>query len=530
MSFKIPALIFLQICASVAGAQTINAASCNQSDVQNAFNSITSSTTTVNIPAGTCTWNSTVTLTQPTGSTSLTIQGQTTCTGDGNPANNNLACTDSTLINDGMSYTSADPPLLSVTTLAGASFRMTGLTFNGTGSLQTYNGAINIYGGSQAVRVDHNHIENIHNTPLNTGAGIAGVYDHNIWYNNPSSVLFHITGASGSDWSGNIPWSQPTALGTSNFVFFEDNLIQGGGNDCDHGGRFVVRYNTFVNNGNVLQYILTHPTGEPGGAIRGCRAWEVYGNAMINNNYAYMPQIFFIDTGTGVDWGNVVSGSDTTNNYFEFLNVRSNSNTYTQVPTPNGWGNCGTAFSGTGSAWDQTSNTPSGYRCIDQLGSGQGDLLTVGGNFPTIVDTVTGKISYPNEALEPVYSWMDTFPGGGAFVNNQEPTVIHANQDYYLWCDPNSTTGCTSFNGTVGVGSGPLASRPSTCTTGVAYWATDQGNWNQSGIGGRGELFNCTSTNTWTLFYTPYTYPHPLVTGNAAAVNPPTGLTGTVVQ
>jgi hypothetical protein len=86
-----------------------------------------------------------------------------------------------------------------------------------------------------------------------------------------------------------------------------------------------------------------------------------------------------------------------------------------------------------------------------------------------------------------------------------------------------------TFDGTSGVGWGTLASRPSTCTTnpsgesltsgwGPGYWATDQGSWNTSasnpeGVnagGADGVLYVCTATNTWTVKYTPYTYPHPL--------------------
>ncbi len=68
-----------------------------------------------------------------------------------------------------------------------------------------------------------------------------------------------------------------------------------------------------------------------------------------------------------------------------------------------------------------------------------------------------------------------------------------------------------AFDGTVGVGRGVVASRPATCTTGVAYWATDEGEWNSTNGGtADGRLYKCTSTNTWTLHYTPYTYPHPL--------------------
>jgi hypothetical protein len=75
-----------------------------------------------------------------------------------------------------------------------------------------------------------------------------------------------------------------------------------------------------------------------------------------------------------------------------------------------------------------------------------------------------------------------------------------------------------SFNGTSGTGSGPRSSRPSTCTTGVAWWSTDQGNWNGSGSGGQGVLDKCTATNTWTnAWYVPYPYPHPLTLTAPAA-------------
>ena len=47
-------------------------------------------------------------------------------------------------------------------------------------------------------------------------------------------------------------------------------------------------------------------------------------------------------------------------------------------------------------------------------------------------------------------------------------------------------------------------------TTGVASWKTNEGNWDSIQAGADGVLYKCTSTNTWTLYYTPYTYPHPL--------------------
>jgi hypothetical protein len=57
-----------------------------------------------------------------------------------------------------------------------------------------------------------------------------------------------------------------------------------------------------------------------------------------------------------------------------------------------------------------------------------------------------------------------------------------------------------------------LANRPEKCTTGVGYWATDAGSdWNKTNASEHdGVLYRCTAPNVWTVYYTPYTYPHPL--------------------
>ena len=72
------------------------------------------------------------------------------------------------------------------------------------------------------------------------------------------------------------------------------------------------------------------------------------------------------------------------------------------------------------------------------------------------------------------------------------------------------------------MGFGTLANRPTTCTTnslepggGVGYFATDQG--------ASGTLYRCSATNTWTVHYTPYAYPHPLVSGSSSGSSSSSG-------
>jgi hypothetical protein len=133
---------------------------------------------------------------------------------------------------------------------------------------------------------------------------------------------------------------------------------------------------------------------------------------------------------------------------------------------------------------------------LDQPGRGKGDLLA--DKDPV----ATG--SWPHQALEPVYAWGNTYDNSRQLdVGSQYPT-IQENRDFYNQKTP--------FDGTVGIGVGKLAERPKTCTSGVAYWATDQGKWDRTHDGPDGQLYLCTAPNTWSLCYKPYTYPHPLVT------------------
>lgn len=516
--------------AQCAGATACSAIDCTSRNVLRAFNSINLEGTTLTIPSGACIWKGVVTFSN---AHSYTIQGQTTVSGTCAPGG---TCTpiDGTTI----TLTTAGAAV-NINAIAGKSQRWAGLTFISTSGMPGY-GKINVNGASTAFRLDHCHFDDRTNGDhtFNVDA-VYGVFDHNYFDSSNSSDVFAIQPTiNGPDGNANVSWTQPENFGTSQSLYIENNFFtrMWFAFDCNYGARFVFRYN-MVSYGTRIQ---THAVGS-GAERRGCREMEVYGNsfqfsASPNGNCAwpqiggqfncgstnwYFSMLVDYESGTGMWWGNTVTGFGS---FLRSQEIRANNATYPQNPPPNGWGYCGTAYAGRGSAWDQNGNTTTGYACLDQIGRGAGDLIT--GAWPNKVNQTTGTIAWPHQAVVPTYAWNNTV--------NQVPNLyqvaywgdygplpggsrIAENRDYYLQLPNNNES--AAFSGTAGIGEGTLAARPLTCTPLVGYWATDQGDWNNSGSGGQGQFYVCTAANTWTLYYTPYTYPHPLARG--ASPTPP---------
>jgi len=539
-------LIFISMatayCPSRALAQSCTTATCtaaspSESDFLAALPSPsnTNATVVVNIPSGTAGWTTGFNYTIPSAVTNLTIQGATTanCTGTAGTSTYSCTATDRTIIQD--NYNSNTPLMYITTNSASTYLRITGITMQGGSATLPKYGSVTIAGNSHNVRVDHSHFNISGYSSSVVGAWVRilgqnfGVLDHNVvddgvnqstdW--NGFQAFNPIGDTVGN---GDGTFQNATPWGTINFVYMENNQFNGGyANDCASAGLFVMRYNTFTGMTVAEQ---THGTKTPAGPSRGCRAFEFYHNYIAAGTTEEDAMVGTKGT-TGLIWGNTMASG--TAYRFWAGDTDRQSGDETETNTPNGWGYCGTAVSSNavGSAWDGNSNTSTGYPCLDGIGRGQTTQALNGANFPGRLNSVMSAIAWPHQYLEPFYLWMNSF-GNAQEVSIRDTSTT---QNVDIFADN------ASFNGTTGTGYGLLAALPSTCTPGpggtyytsptgsygVAYWATDANS-------GNGELYVCTSANTWTGIYQPYTYPHPLTAGGTTGttVAPPTNLSATV--
>lgn len=288
-------------------------------------------------------------------------------------------------------------------------------------------------------------------------------------------------------------WFDDLDLGTNDAVYIENNSFMVVNNiavnciDGNHGMKVVFRYNAVTQTSSQVHSLQSTN-------LRSSRKWEIYGNTF-NSTGDQSYVAMFIRGGTGVAFYNDCTSSVNYNYCILLDNVRSAYTTTTNNTTQAG------ACDGD-NGWDGNEDA-TGYPCRDQIGrSKDATRWSVSTNLPG-----------PSQELMPAYLWSNY--SSGATTTAYVPTSgrnrdhVKNNRDFYDYT--------TSFNGTVGTGCGTLGSRPATCTTGVGYWATSQSCSDSTGMIGinpstpiSGTLYKCTATNTWTSYYTPYTYPHPL--------------------
>jgi len=414
-----------------------------------------SSGDTIIVPAGTATWSSQLVITK-----GMTLKGagagQTIITGN--------VGKDYTANTYMIKYQPANPAL-------NEAFRLTGFTFdmnNNSKGVILLNGTTNVL---NKIRIDHNEFLNMFSfsyPSMEVNGQCYGVIDHNT-FSPKSHISFY--GKQATSWS-NPPEgaNTPYAYGTINNMYVEDNTFasnygfQAGG----QGGRYVARYNTYnyTNTAGLFPWFDAH--GNMPSGVYGMMGTEFYGNSLVVNgmNLGNGVRAFDHRGGKALFFYNSASGATLTTTPHILTREEYDDGLYQATNT-------------------QPQHVSDSYYWCNWKGATAFTL--------SIENWVPGGIC-----------GSAVYPAG-----NCPSYSINENSDFYNYKP--------AFDGTTGVGCGTLAARPATCTTGVGYWATTQSCSDLTGMVGAlpatkisGTLYKCTSTDTWTAYYTPYTYPHPL--------------------
>ena len=427
---------------------------------------------TITLPAGTFVWTSGVTITK-----GITLQGQTTVNSDNGTANDLTIIQDSNARRrpGGYPFITVNSQAGKSYRITGLTIDGGGAT------TMNYNGAIILKGNSHSVRVDHmNWRANVtrENNDYLIAGSVCGVADHIVIKNPCSSYAIYNgdTWPDGTGSNGDGAFAAPTNFGGADFWFVEDNYIAPpqhmnptSGPDDLKGGRWVWRHNHMYNS-----QVQSHGTED--GRWHGGRAREVY-----NNDFHFprsgVGGVGGVRSGVTVFHDNTVDGQWPGDSMYQLQAYRSffkwpacpffgatgdnpwdvndshglyGSGTATgggrsQIIdttknwTTNRWAGFTAKFTGdnqTALIQSNTSNTLTvvfytdsggghvwqagdGYEihrlliALDQPGRGQGDLIV--GNPP--INSRTGTAAWPNQALEPTYSWNNIYTPTSRPVN-----------------------------------------------------------------------------------------------------------------
>lgn len=360
---------------------------------------------------------------------------------------------------------------------ANAAFRLTGFSFNLQNANAGWNINITAPTPQTKIRIDHNTWTNcVYAHPFLNEGPIYGLIDHNIFSGAPHLDNYGLKRYEGN--GGQYEWGHYSrfVFGAANNLYYENNtfntadIILSGG----LGGRYVFRYNTVNNTVGLWPMLDVHGNMSVGGN-NSTMGVEVYGNHVTNASQD--ARVLDLRGGMGVAYYNYVAKSGGMD-----LQLREE---HCDSLTP-------------------PASTPDGQP-----------------------QHISNSYFWNNRDSKGLKYFRDARFYGDTYCASY---LLANNVDYWDF-NPN-------FNGTSGTGCGTLAARPATCSTGVGYWATNQScsTIPTASVGVEptdplsGTLYKCTATNTWTSYYKPYPYPHPLSQGGSQQSKTPTSPSNVMVQ
>jgi hypothetical protein len=472
--------------APIIDGNVVYAASCEYDDVSDAIDNATYGDTVV-VPAGSCTWDSTLVITK-----GITLQGA--------GYENTIIRTDGPSGYDYSIVFNADQ----TTAINDYPFRLSGFTFQQVSA---------VYG---CLELKNQYIENaltkvaVHDNRF-IGRGVSathigivhrlGVFG--VIYNNIIQDVSHAWRFLGSStgWTQVEEW----APGSSNAMYYEDNylylsedvssslMVSGGG-----GNRYVARYNT-------IDLSIREPFG--GSA----QSYDIHGNQYNNPSGGIGLELYGnLRIGTRGRWIDQRGGQ-----VFFFYNQ---------------WKSTDDGYTGSINIWEeyddddfQTITWPEGSR-YGRTDEGNIMQRPINSYYWRNYGGINGDI--PSSALNILF---DHYHRGNGILN--DPLTMFENSNWFRdntiafdgTIDPVGSCGyygghpCTKS----GVGCGTLAEM-NAINPGlgqnirVGFWATDQSCSDLTGMVGEnpttpisGTLYRW-SGSEWEAYYTPYTYPHPL--------------------